>query len=396
MKTSWLAVALLTVLSLPSTARAEFEVKGQMRARTEVQNDTDFAGDRVFHLLRFRPTIAFLGPNERRFVFEPQFAQAFGALQGGATQTSGAAVDPGLGLHQAYAMLPAGDFSFQIGRQVFAYGDELVLGALEWSVVGRAFDAARVRYSTGEGFTDLFASMLAETGQSAASDGDFDIFGIYHSMNLGESLREFDLYVLYTRDARGGGPLPVDLWTAGTRAKADLGTVDYRAEVTYQSGRFLGSRETAYQADAELGVEPFEGGRVNAGAFVASAEYRQLFPTAHKWLGTADVFGRRNILGPRAGIQGLFGKLKTSLDLHYFLRADGDVAPFALNGATALGDGGGPRGLGTEVDLTLSYPVDDGLTLSGGVSTLFAGPYLRQRLNAENPLFGYAQIDLKF
>src|SRR5690606_34239642 len=64
MKRALQQVALLSLLAVPFASRAELDVRGQVRARSEAHDDTDFSGTRAFHLMRFRPTFAFTGPGE--------------------------------------------------------------------------------------------------------------------------------------------------------------------------------------------------------------------------------------------------------------------------------------------------------------------------------------------
>src|SRR5204862_1660784 len=59
--------------------------------------------------------------------------------------------DGPIDFHQAYVALGnTAEFplSAKVGRQELAFGDERLVGASDWSNLGRVFDAAKLRYET--------------------------------------------------------------------------------------------------------------------------------------------------------------------------------------------------------------------------------------------------------
>lgn len=406
----------ITTFLLASSAPAAEEtsktldVKGSFRIRAETGDRTDYIGTRAFSTLRVRPMFTFHASDEAVVYFEPQFAKSFGEINypgtGAATnaaqQTSGTTYDTALGVHQAYAdYSPVTWGKLLAGRQVLSYGDELVIGALDWNNVGRSFDAFRARSKYDLGFTDVFTSKLVDTNTAAPSDGDYDLHGVYNSWKFGEFAKETDFYVLYLVDGRGTGPAPLKLWTAGARVKTSLETTDYRAEVTGQSGTASGSKLSGFQGDAEGGYtfDSAKKTRLGVGGFLATKNYNQLFPTSHKWLGYADILGRRNIVGAVARFSAKPAKEWTlSFDAHQFFRASKTDPVYKLNGTTALGTGGGSskNDVGTEADLTAKFEAAQNVVLTGGASVLVPGGYLRDQFGSRLPLFYYAQMEIRF
>jgi hypothetical protein len=64
-------------------------------------------------------------------------------------------------LHQAYVVIgnhKEFPLSLKIGRQEMSYGDERLVGAVNWNNIGRTFDAAKVRWQNSWFGVDMFTS----------------------------------------------------------------------------------------------------------------------------------------------------------------------------------------------------------------------------------------------
>lgn len=86
----------------------------------------------------------------------------------------GAEGDDTFDLHQAW--IEAGDpnnLSFKLGRQKLSYGDERLIGPLEWLNQARVFDAARLRYTTEKWSVDLFTSSVVRNPDDKFNDSDW-------------------------------------------------------------------------------------------------------------------------------------------------------------------------------------------------------------------------------
>jgi hypothetical protein len=403
-------------------AASPWGFKAAARLRTETSDKTDLVSNRAFTLLRVRPQVSYTPAPYMTLVLAPQFARTFGepVYNGTSTtlnalqETSGSTFDPALSVHEAYADLRPADWArFLVGRQILSYGDELVIGALEWNNVARSFDAGKARISYSLGWTDVFASKLQDNNTTAtATVGDKDFYGIYNGWSFGPWLKDADLYLLWLRDAtpRVSPAAPTtsltqNLWTAGLRFKSSVGALDYRAEATKQWLTYAGVeglQQEGTQADVELGYSlsslPAKP-RLALEAFYATKNYNQLFPTAHKWLGYADVLGRRNVSGAALHASAaILDNLKAAIDYHYFLRTDSTGTPFKINGATAIGtaSGSGSKQVGNEIDLTLSYQATKLLGFTLGGSLFFSGDYIKDQFPGRETLdFYFAQMDIK-
>ena len=446
-----LSACLLILISTSSYAHQFGEyisLSGSARVRGESKNNsnfTDLRGDRIdFMASRFRAAFK-IRPMESsakwHVLFQPQFTKTWGladataAAGGGAT--SGALYDAELSVHQAFISYdPCKNINLTLGRQELSYGDELVIGSVGWSNVGRSFDAAKIRYQSNKFWIDGFGSKILESNASTAGSpytGDNQFFGAYASFELHKYLSEFDLYYLRKHNrahalnaAQPYAQTETTLSTWGTRLKSEVGNIfDYRFELTLQDGhpgeasidRNYNSRGE-YQADLEVGARFMKDKyRIGFEYFIASKEYDQLFPTAHKWLGIADQFSRRNIEGFVVHLKGKpIKKFWVGLDYHNFRRKStgygvntftgGSPTPTAYYSGTAAGTSSNDNKIAQEWDLQMGYKLADGLNFSLGGARVIPGGYLKTiaggvdgtgtKKLSDSTEFYYAQLMAKF
>ncbi len=304
--------------------------------------------------------------------FVPQAAytmQNTGTLAPPPTVTIGDA--PPVAVYEAFARVGTKKYQFDMGRFAMDYGDAMIIGNLGWNEAARAFQGARLHLTPMENavFVDAFVTLLNEgfTATHKPFAGDTYFYGAYAGLGalVNESMA-LDFYLLGRSfvsakdlgDDENGDPIPdVDgdtFFTLGARAKDSIDTFDYRAEAGIQ----FGSDRFAYQADAELGLTPAQGFRIGLGGLVASGDddaadgktkaWDQLYPTAHKFLGLADVAGARTNKGS--------GNLNLSYAVTpaWVLKAQGHI--FAA--MEPAGDSDAYQG--AEIDAHIVHPIGKG------------------------------------
>lgn len=308
-----------------------------------------------------------------------------------APQASGFWADSGntladgeLHVHEAVLELAGASYRVQVGRFEMAYGEHLVIGNVGWHETGRSFDGARVRLTPGDSgmYVDAFVTQLAEgraLNVSPVGAGDLLFFGAYAGFGPAlASALALDGYVLgrawtdaeLPDEAGAMSDSALEL-TVGARVKHRVGAFDYRAETGVQLGDRLGaggmaSSVVAYHGEVEAGANlAGDALRLALAGFYASGDdpgtarneaWDQLYPTAHKFLGYADVIGgRSNVAGgiARAGYQAT-PDVKLAADAHVFFRPEraDDAGAYA----------------GAELDTGAAYSLGKGLAVRAGYS----------------------------
>lgn len=274
--------------------------------------------------------------------FLPEFAGFWAVAPG----VSGGVADPNLGVHEASLLFQVRDVvGIELGRFELDYGDDVVLGNLDWHPSARSFDGARVLIRSGGVALDTFFTVLQESLDPEPGRSDRYFYGVYAALGgLVDDATVLDVYVLGLQsnnsfDPASGASVGWSQRThIGARFKRRFGILDVRTEGGLQVGR-QGMPEPA---DAELVLA----GHVLAdvGLFLASdrlrfsiegayasgddpdtakvESYNQLFPTAHAFLGLTDVMGGRSNIATGV-FHAQFKALDTlilRLDAHAFAR----------------------------------------------------------------------------
>jgi hypothetical protein len=393
---SSLIIFAMTAMAADSANALPVEISGQFRLRAEGNAFTDLATDRDFFTVRLRPRFN-LKTEAYELVFTPQFAKTLGVTTG----TSGTTTDSALGVHEAYGTYPLihGVLRLSGGRMILSYGDELVVGALEWNNVGRSFDGFRARFTHDTTWVDFFATKVNENNAAAPTAPDQDFMGIYSHFESVPALQGVDLYSFYQKSPVAAKD--TQLYVVGARTSGRHDQFDHRIEGTLETGDGTLSPTSPFQVDAELGIrlpgslDP----RLAVGGFIAGQGYHSLYPTAHKWLGSADVVGRRNLKGLRASAEAhVTSNWVIKSEYHHFERFDSNSDIFKTDGVTKLGNSASSssKSIGSEIDFTLTHAMDSSTTLSGGGALFFEGQYLQDQFASRTPVFYYVQLETKF
>lgn len=130
-----------------------------------------------------------------------QDARVFGGETGSATglNTANSATNQSLDVREGWVELKAllGPIDFQLGRMVLSYGDQRLVGGLDWTNVGRSFDGLRLKYEGKTFSSHLWGTVLAEqdsdavgndssVGVSRGSIDDAYFVGFYNTLKLSD------------------------------------------------------------------------------------------------------------------------------------------------------------------------------------------------------------------
>jgi hypothetical protein len=302
-----------------------------------------------------------------------------------------------------------GRVALRAGRFDLGLGRERLVGASDWTNTRRAFQGAHVRLTRARGDVTAFLvrPVAVRRRTPNIADSTKQLYGVVASRTAAGLTRQVywlrsearsatfngttgyeRRHTLGARWARGPAASRFD---ADVEAAVQLGTVgaeDARAWMAAVTGgrSFAGPRALRLYA----GVEAASG---DAGAGGAVQTFNQLFPTGHAHLGFADVHGRQNVVALMAGASFRVRALAVQLDLWDFRRASTTDGAYDATGALIRPAGAGlPAHVGSEVDLTLRYPLARGrVVLQGGLSRYLAGSFLNAGAPGGDPTLAYAQ-----
>ncbi|MCB1324404.1 MAG: alginate export family protein [Spirochaetales bacterium] len=189
-----------------------------------------------------------------------------------------------------------GPLDLIVGRQVLAFGDERLVGSLDWTNVGRSFDSVRLRYRSEFLESNLWGSVLAEEDSDSAgnsssvgsSRGDIDdayFVGFYNTLHVAEQFQA-DVYYLgrYLKWQRSSTP-PVDPTVAARNLFVPVIDSSDRSR----------QRDNLHTIGARLTNRTAEGGRA-PGMFDWTLEYA--WQTGESGRRVAAGWDQANIIAP--------------------------------------------------------------------------------------------------
>ncbi len=388
------------------------ELDAQVRARHEYYNHFYAPGapdgENTFNLTRSR---ARLGINAKvgdktRIIVQLQDIRLWG--EGSTTEILGR-TDLKLGEARISNILSEGD-RLQFGRFEMKYGDERLVGALDWVDQGRSFDGVRLSYGPGDAYVDLFGVNNRET---LNEDENQYFVGLYggsrRKTGAGPGIDAYFLYLSDQRPMRGElGVGTSDFATVGARLSGTADAFQYSAEAVFQTGRTHGDDLTAwgFAGKVTYGETGADGLTVRVGVEFDAASgndnlgdgkqenLQTLFPTNHKHYGYMDLIGWSNMMDLR-GIAILGFSPQTTLEFswHYLRLMTSEGGWVGVTGAwIRAGVEEGPTTLGNEVDLLFRWKATQGLGVGIGWSTFFPGAFVEETGPSPTSHFGYLQL----
>lgn len=357
----------------------------------------------------------------------------------------GAEGDDYADLYQAYvefANYKEFPLGLKLGRQLFNYGEQRLVGSFDWNNLGRTFDAVRLRYERerfwmeafaasvvvveresfntsdlfnwdGTGREQVFSGLYASSKQLPAHTVDAYLFWLYQAngnvSNFGPTLG------IPPAGSQGGNPtLGMNFVTLGTRLNNDpvaMGGWEYDGEFAVQAGKLAGLDLAAFAAHAGFGYNfdlawnpriylqyNYASGDNNP-SDGKSTTFQNLFPTNHKFYGYMDLFAWQNIHNPNITLSAKPHKtLTVAADLQVFWLATTNDAWYRANGLTRarpITPSANPY-LGSEIDLNFTWRPVKHFALHSGYSWFLPGAYVRDTGPASPANFFYLQAELKF
>ena len=295
--------------------------------------------------------------------------------------------DYAVSVHQAWAEVAfCNHLALKAGRQELAYDNHRILGNVGWAQQARSHDVALLKYVGGVNVHLGFAYHQDGNLNKALYTGP-DAYKAIQFLWVNKTLDATSVSFLALNNGVVVNTLGEDEsiinqeinygQTIGLFGNTKLGPVALEANAYYQMGKDAGDKDiSAFEfllmASINLGsktklaagFEHLSGTDYNAASDVNNS-FNPLYGTNHKFNGFMDYFYVGNHINS-FGLNDAFlsatftpCKLSAKADLHLFSTA-----------AKMSADGG--NALGTELDITLSYPIHNDAKIAVGYSQMFA------------------------
>jgi hypothetical protein len=326
-------------------------------------------------------------------------------------------------LHQAYVQFQKGEKSwirFRVGRQELRYGQERLIGVSDWTNAPRAFDGFRLAFGTDKNHVDVFSTSVVANNAVAFDNhaAGMSFHGIYGSFSSWVPKARIEPFVFWKAfplvKSEEGTTGSENLWTYGFRGAGKLPlNFDYTVETAKQTGNYSTDAIAAWagyanfgysipkaplqprfllQYDYASGDDKLKDGKVGT--------FDQLYPSNHDVFGLTDLFGWRNIVQERAGVEVKpMNHLSVNVDFRDLYLANGNDSLYSSTGSVLVKTpktGALHRDVGKEPDLLAKYDVRENITVGVGFGYLFAGRFLTENSPGNRACIVYTFARYKF
>jgi hypothetical protein len=258
------------------------------------------------------------------------------------------------------------------------------------------------------------AAVVVNDPTLQVNESDFDnaFHGVYGRVRTGVQQLVIEPFFLWRESPAVGAVPTVDRYSIGARLVNRFGPVEAAAVYVEQWGERGTSDISARAVMLSSAYAP--GGRWTPRLYgeynYASGDsdptdakvesFDDMYATAHLYYGYNDLVGLRNLHNIRLGASAVpWRRLNVAVDFHTFSLASATDNLYNAAGAMTVQvpTGGAPsKGVGEEVDLTLTLPVAQTLTFMGGVGRFFPGAFVEANTQGASYTFSYAALTMRF
>lgn len=370
----------------------------EIRERFERRLDRDFlesnSDNRSDFFTRIRPGVTVTYGKNFSAYAEYQFAHTLGITPGDKSWTTNSDA------RELYVRYKGPEATVTVGRQKAVMGGERLVGMGEWTNVGRSYDGIRLQNKEW----DL---LLAKIGVSVPKPRNAELAVAGRTWRAGQTL------AIYKGDNVAAGD--VRIYTLDHSQKIARDNWDFDYDVAAQFSRNTGKDHEAWAAHFGAGYRHDAKNRIyldlnaasGGSSSTKSETFDNLFPTNHKFYGSMDMQGWKNMTEVALGWQ---HKLDAKSDLHlhghWFRLMDAKDAWYSAGGSPNRRVGGvfrDPTGaagkeVGFELDLEATHRFDPSTSIQAGIGVFEPGKFV-QRMNggdADRQIWFYLQIMKRF
>jgi len=387
--------------------RARFQVRRPASYAAGANNDDTDSG--VLSRLRIGADLAL--PGNHGFKMVLQDARSFGSEPRGAVNTG----NNDLSFLEAYwrmdDLLGKG-VKTRLGRQQWQWGSGRILGLPEFSNTSRAFDGVKLMR---DGETYSASAFLAIVSDGLRASDDEYLGGVtvdftgnraftFGAMMLYELRQEpvgaADAASRFTWNPRAHGYFgdDVEFQFPGNKPRGQIG---YEVEFALQHGeeteqeRSVLASAFALRLEYNHKIDDNTAITVEAGYDFASGDsnladtknrtFKSPYSSGHAFHGHADLLGWSNLNDYWASIRYYNAESNWSgyFAVHHFRRASSGDGMYGTNGAMVRAGGANrSREIGTEVDISVLYQINNWMSLEVAYSHLFKGQFIKDSASA--------------
>lgn len=365
-----------------------YGLNAQLKIDADIRNRSEFrAGYRIPINAAVNPS--FFISQRTRFLFEYKKEKlsvktSFQDVRIWGDEIQGVDI-PAIGLHEAFAQLQVGKYSFiKVGRQELIYDDHRLLGNSDWNMAGRSHDALLYKFKSEDYIIDIGGAynQLSESYfKTLYTSANYQTLVLVRAEKL---VKQTSISIIYIGDAyQINDSSFITNWrnTAGPSIVFTGNKLEATGRVFFQMTENIDAlQQFGYMVNTKIKIK-FDKINVWGGYDHLSGDnsekandacFNTLYATNHKFYGTMDYYlaipkdtygkglkdfyaGAQYICGPKSSFQ---------IDLHQFFIAspisEGDPAPETIN-----------ENLGVETDLQFSYAIMNDVKLTVGQSIYF-------------------------
>ena len=391
---------------------------GEFRMRFEESGSSGFSSPEDGYLLtRTRFNVAIQPVNWLKFFAQTQDARAF--FQGVPHPT--APYQDTWDIRQAFLEIgdsEKGPVALTVGRQELNFGDQRLLGSLDWTNTARSFDAVRVHVRHLGYRVDAFASSVVDQHDQELNHNTQgnDLHGLYGGLDSLVPAGTIEPYIFWrlsplslSPGTEHGNRGKLNEKTAGIRwvGKLPFG-FDYNIEMARQFGSLGLDRIDAWAGHWLLGkkfplakLQPrwiaeynYASGDSNPSDGTRGT-FDQLYPTGHLKYGLTDQVGWRNIHDAHTGIElKMTKKLAVNAGFHDYWLASGRDGLYNAAGGLVSKSSNGSAGLhvGEEAEVYGTYTATKAIQFGVGYGHLFTGEFLNHTTRGHDYNYPYTML----
>lgn len=297
--------------------------------------------------------------------------------------------------------------ALKIGRQILSYDDERLLGALDWQMQGRSFDAAKGIFRLSPQ-SKLEAVVTYNNDNSDSNDlPDREFYSIVDSGERTKSMQVLHYQYLWPQSSisfigmnnvvQSLSGTHFALLTVGMTTKKYTGKFGFFGSAYWQTGKnTLEQSKSAYQFSANVDYIPTKNINIVLGTeWLSGTDYNTqnsknnsfspLYGTNHKFNGFMDYFFVGNHFNS-VGLKDFY--LKSNFKFNPKAALGINLHGFATNAKLGFDNVKNKEYssyLGTEADLVFTYKVAKVFTMQVGHSQMFATESMNYLKNVADP-----------